>query len=738
MRFAIAHKTATFLMVGFAYLAMVTGGGVSAPIAFGALLLLIGSWWWEPPRIKFEKWSWVWTVASVIALAYAVVTAIVTGDFLGVGAQFLTWLTVTKAYNRRAAKDWQQLYLLAFLMLVAGSVLNPELTYGLCFLGFVVSSTWAMTLFHLRREMEDNLLVKHAADRASERVEVRRILDSRRIVGGRFFLGTGLLSFGVFLGAAAVFLALPRVGIGFFLKSRAGLTLAGFSDGVQLGGHGVIKNDPTIVMRVEIDPKFGGRNAPQIHWRGVAFDRYAKGNWTRSKRAPETRQREERRQPRDRRSFQWDGKAISAPELDSLAATLVRQDIWLDPLDSDVLFGAGFPRIVEYPHVVRSRSMPIERNDEIRLPHGSTISYTMWSDLSPPPVEALRASTGALPRGFDVYLQLDEPGKPPEITARTRAKALEITRGLTTNYDRALAIQDWLTRNLTYTLVQEDPGKQEPVDYFLFDRKKGHCEYFASAFAILARANGIPVRQVNGFLGGEWNEYKGYVAVRAGDAHSWDEVYFPGVGWVTFDPTPSANIDVLGRGSDGLRARLGRMLDTLRFQWSKWVIDYDLTAQIELFKTIGKAIKSTAVRAKAAVVGAKDAAIEYWPIGVAVGAGGVLVLVLRRRRRGDGLVTRVAGRSRVRSTVAEVFDQVAKALAKAGVVRDAAVTPRELATRMTARGDPGAAHVGDLVELYYAAEWGGVRDPAAEDRALVLARQIREALEAARRSRRAG
>jgi hypothetical protein len=736
MRFAVAHKTATYLMVGFAYLAMTTGGGVSSGMALGGLVLLIASWWWEPPRIKYETWTWVWTVASVFALAYSVLTAIVTGDFLGVGAQFLTWLIVAKAFNRRAARDWQQMYLLAFLMLVAGSVLNPELTYGLCFLGFVVSSTWAMTLFHLRREMEDNLLVKHAADRASERVEVRRILDSRRIVGGRFFLGTGLLSFAVFLGAAAVFLALPRVGIGFFLKSRSGLTLAGFSDGVKLGGHGVIKNDSTVVMRVQVDPKFGGRNAPQIHWRGVAFDRYSKGNWTRSRRAPETRDNLEQGKARDRRSLLWDKKAISAPEIDQLATTLVRQDIWLDPLDSDVLFGAGLPRIVEYPHVVRQRRATDERNDEIRLPHGSTIHYSVWSELTPPPIEKLRAANGELPRGYSVYLQLDDPGKPPEITARTRAKALEITRGLTNNYDKAVAIQTWLTTNLSYTLVLEDPGTQEPVDYFLFDRKKGHCEYFASGFAILARAAGIPVRQVNGFLGGEWNEYQGYVAVRAGDAHSWDEVYFPGHGWVTFDPTPSASVDVLGRGGDGWGARLSRMMDTLRFQWTKWVIEYDLASQLQLFRTIGSAIKSAALTVKAGLVSAKNAAIEYWPIGAGLGVGLVGFILLRRRRQSPGMETGRTRRTRTRSTVAEVFDHVSIALAKAGVVRDAALTPRELATRMAQRRDPGAPQVGELVELYYAAEWGGRRDPAAEERALVLAREIRDALEAARRARR--
>ena len=732
MRFAVAHKTATYLMVGFAYLAMTTGGGLSPLMSFGGLALMIASWWWEPPRIRYERWSLVWTILSVFALAYAVLTAVVTGDFLGVGGQFLVWLVIAKSFNRRAARDWQQLYLLAFLMLVAGSVLNPELTYGLCFLGFVISSTWAMTLFHLRREMEDNLLVKHAADRASERVEVRRILDSRRIVNGRFFLGTGLLSFAVFLGAAAVFLALPRVGIGFFLKNRGGLTLAGFSDGVKLGGHGVIKNDSTVVMRAQVTAKVGGREAPDIHWRGVAFDFYSKGQWTRSLKAPRTAETVEDNPTVDRKYLMWDGPAITANQIDQLAGQLVEQDIWLDPLDSDVLFGAGQPRIVEYQHVLRPRKLPAQYNDEIRLTHGNTVHYTVWSQLRPPPPEVLRAAAGPLPKNYGVYLELG-----PEITKRTRDKALEITRGLTSNYDKAVAIEDWLKNNATYTLVLVDPGEQEPVDFFLFDRKKGHCEYFASAFAILGRAAGIPVRNVNGFLGGEWNEYQGYVAVRAGDAHSWDEVYFPGAGWVTFDPTPPAEIDQMGRGGSGWRAKIGRFLDTLKFQWTKWVIDYDLASQLELFKSIGGAIKDAALAAKAGVLRVKDEAIEHWPITVLLIGVPAGLLVLRRRRRHtpDALTGARPGR-RQRGAVATVYDQVQKALGRAGMIRDSHTTPRELAIRMAEREDPGAAQVGELVELYYAAEWGNRREPAAEERAAALAREIRTALDLAKKRRR--
>src|SRR5262245_54987776 len=357
MRFAIAHKTSTYLMVGFAYVALAAGGGLSPVVSLAALVALAGSWWWEPPRIRYERWSWIWTVLSIFALVYNVLTAVVTTDFLGIGAQFLLWLTVATAFHRRAARDWQQMYLLAFLMLVAGSVLNPDLTYGVCFLGFVIASTWALTLFHLRREMEDNLLVKHAADRASERVEVRRILDSRRIVNARFFLGTGALSFGVFLGAALVFLALPRIGVGFFLKGRGGLTLTGFSDGVKLGGHGVIKNDATVVMRVEIASRFGGRDAPEIHWRGVAFDHYERGQWSRMRNAPITRETLEESATRDRRFLLWDGPGLPSPAIDALSTQLVRQEIWLDPLESDVLFGASKPRIVQYAHTLRPRKI---------------------------------------------------------------------------------------------------------------------------------------------------------------------------------------------------------------------------------------------------------------------------------------------------------------------------------------------------------------------------------------------
>lgn len=732
MRFAIAHKAASYLMVGFALLAVIGDGALSPVASYGGLLAFAISWWWEPPRLRGTRTHWLWTVLTLVMFAYSVLTGLATLDVLLVGGQFLVWLTIVKAFNRRTARDWQQMYLLAFLMLVAGSVLNPSLTYGACFFGFVIATTWAVTLFHLRREMEDNLLVKHAVDRASERVEVRRILDSRRIVGGRFFVGTGLLSLGVFVGAAIVFLALPRVGVGFLVKSRGGVTLAGFSDGVKLGGHGVIKQDATVVMRVEIDARYGGRDAPPIHWRGVAFEHYSTGQWSRTPEAMKTSRILEERMVDDRRFLMHTGPRPAPGAVDVMINdVLVKQDVWLEPIDTATLFGASMPRVFVTPLALR-RHERVSNHDALAVEHNSTVHYTVYSDLDVVPDHILRKAGGELPSGFRQYLQL-----PPEITARTRALARNITHDAPTQYDKVVAIQRWLADNLSYTLELEEPGDREPVDFFLFERKRGHCEYFASAFSVLARAVGIPVRQVNGFLGGEWNEYQNYVAVRAGDAHSWNEVFYPGLGgsgiWVTVDATPPGDIDELGRGATGWRAKLARFLDTVRFQWNKWVIEYDLGAQLSVFKSIGSGLKSIGSAIKGAALRVKETAVAHWPwfVSAAIALGTLIGLRLRRRRAARPTVARVIRRKS--SAIAGLYEVAARRVAKAGFVRSASDTPRELAARAVAANTPWADALSELTELYYSAQWGGHSDREAMRRATELSKTIAETLRASGR-----
>ena len=192
------------------------------------------------------------------------------------------------------------------------------------------------------------------------------------------------------------------------------------------------------------------------------------------------------------------------------------------------------------------------RNDEMRVEHG--IDAPLHGVVRLDAAAARRAARGD--RRAPARATASTSSSPTQITPR-RVRSPRRSRGLADNYDKAVAIERWLETNLTYTLELEDPGKQEPIHFFLFDRKKGHCEYFASAF-VDARARRrhphapgqrLPRRRVE--------RDQGYVAVRAGDAHSWDEVFFPGKGWVTFDPTPSPMVGELGRGGSGWRAKIG-------------------------------------------------------------------------------------------------------------------------------------------------------------------------------------
>src|SRR4029077_6665308 len=118
---------------------------------------------------------------------------------------------------------------------------------------------------------------------------------------------------------------------------------------------------------------------------------------------------------------------------------------------------------------------------------------------------------------------------------------------------------------------------RDPLANFLFVRKKGHCEYFASSMAVMLRSLHIPSRIVTGFRGGEFNDLTGQYVVRASDAHSWVEAYFPGSGWISFDPTPAGN---LPRRTGGSGIQL--YMEAAASFWREWFANSDPSHQRSL------------------------------------------------------------------------------------------------------------------------------------------------------------
>lgn len=130
------------------------------------------------------------------------------------------------------------------------------------------------------------------------------------------------------------------------------------------------------------------------------------------------------------------------------------------------------------------------------------------------------------------YLQV-----PETLAVDFRRLALELTAEQTTPFDKTEAITRYLRENLTYAeTVPEPPPGSDPIHWFLFRWKNGFCNYYASAEVLLLRSAGIPARLVVGYAEGEVKDY-GLYSVRGKDAHAWPEVYFPGQGWVEFEPT---------------------------------------------------------------------------------------------------------------------------------------------------------------------------------------------------------
>jgi protein-glutamine gamma-glutamyltransferase len=730
VRFSAIHKVASYLMALSAYGALVFSGELGVVTSVLGLLGIAASWFWEPPRVRPERWAFWWNALAVVALAYTIASVLAGESVVNGFARFLVFLLLAKLFSRVTSRDYLWAYVLSFSLLVAGTALNAGVSYALFFLGYVVFATWAFILFHLRREMEENFLLKHSDDSSSEKVEVERILNSRRIVGPAFLAGTSMVSLAIFVAATLLFFLFPRIGFGlFFEKSRSGIPMAGFSDGVTLGGHGRIRNDDTVVMRVVVDdPEHRGRGAPPLHWRGVAFDRYSEGRWYRSAQAPAT--------GFTRTAYEKTSRVKLTLDFPSPEGKVLKQEVYLEPLDSAVLFGASMPLMYDLPNQLfgfRSRTAEIGKNGEVRLSHSAGLRYVVFSDPVSPPPSQLAAIPDADSAAMSLYLTL-----PPELPPRVRELAQRITAGQRGPWAKAQAVQRFLS-GYAYTLEQDTDDTREPLDYFLFERKQGHCEYFSSAMAVLLRAAGVPTRNVNGFVGGEWNEYGGYIAVRSGDAHSWVEVWFDGVGWVTFDPTPPAGS--ASRTSTSFLDKMRRFLDTLRLEYFKWVIEYDLSRQVGLMRKIGGAVRTGKDKLQGGLAAAWrffwTHAEELAFVGGVVLCGFAVTWWRRRKRRVTAARRRGRVTSRSSHPVVAVWARTAARLARRGWVRGAAQTPREFAAGLAAREVPGARPFSTLTEIYYAARFGetaALARPVDLDEARQLAEAVTRELKAPKRA----
>jgi transglutaminase-like putative cysteine protease len=616
-------------------------------------------------------------------------------------------LLVVRLATRRGAAHDQQVIVLALMHLIAGTVLGGGLSYGLCFVGFLIVAPGALVLSHLRREVEGNYR-QGARDRTGLPVDVPRILRSRRVIGRPFLVFTCLLSIPIFLFTALVFVMFPRVGLSLLLLGQERRErVVGFSDRVDLGGVGRLRADPTIVMRVE-HPSLPAEPPVRLalYLRGAAFDRYNGRSWSRTTANVQSRADQIGSSVRLRR---WP---------DSARDRKLRID--LEPIDPSVVFlpPDAVALTLLTPNNVVPASLPMifsgqEGQLTYRSLSDSGLRYEVsLADGTEPPAGPLSADARAR------YLAV-----PGDLPPRIAELAKSWLGDETDTEKRAKRVEAALRKGYRYDLESPSGGSKNPLDHFLFVSKRGHCEFYSTAMAILLRTQGVPTRNVNGFIGGTFNRFGRYYAVRQGDAHSWVEVYVEGKGFVRFDPTPPADAAPQSEIT-GVLAFVRDMVEAAAQRWDRNVVGYDMQQQVSLLRSVRDRYSELKTKSKVAgtMLGSpRRAALTV--LGLALLLSAAWYFYRRRGRLRPKPPAPDDNEARVRET-AELYRALDHALSLRGVPRPIGTPPLTHARGLMALGHPMADATLQLTERYLEARFG--KQPFSAEERREFLRQARE------------
>ncbi len=313
------------------------------------------------------------------------------------------------------------------------------------------------------------------------------------------------------------------------LDSPYGTSSSGdfYGSALSLGSNAPVSD--TAVFFVKVDQV---EFAPiRYYWRGRVYDQYIDGQWSSTS---VTRQ-------------YFDPESDELQPIDSLARNeasftvtmnFPKQDLMYAP--SEMVWVNRESLLVTSPVIDSTREVTAWLADP-GLTAGE--SYEVHTMIANPSIEELRAAGTEYPEWVQArYLQRSQ-----ELDLQLKELAERITQGYLTPYDKAQAITAYLRNEIQYTtqLTESPPSFKDPVVWVLLEYKKGFCMYYASAEVLMLRTLGIPARMAVGFAEGEFDSQRDRYTVARFNSHAWPEVYFPGIGWVEFEPT--GNQDPLDR-----------------------------------------------------------------------------------------------------------------------------------------------------------------------------------------------
>lgn len=633
----------------------------------------------------------------------------------------LLFATIVRLYSATTNRDYAFLAVLAVTSMLASAILTVETGFLVALALFLILAVSTFVALEIRRSSAGAVAPPFEPGSPLTR-QLNRALGITSV----------LVAVSALVIGGVIFFLIPRFTTGYLsaLNLQPSL-MTGFSDDVSLGEIGKIQQNPSVVMRIRIDGD--PTRAQDVHWRGIALTNFDGHRWF-------TPRHDERVIASSGDGDYW----LETNPVSRERSVPLRYTVLMEPIASDAIFIAPRALVLKgrfQNEASRAGAAPRhgylvqDVTDSVFNPahNNSKIRYEGASNLPAIPPRDLRAASPEFPDPIrQVYLQL------PRLDPRVKRLADEITAGSQNEYDKAANIERHLMSHYAYTLDLSGTHGEDPLADFLFVRRAGHCEYFASAMTVLLRAEGIPARYVTGFSPGEYNDVGGDYIIRESDAHAWVEVYFPGYGWITFDPTPPGDAK-----HAGIFERLSLYWDSFQFTWSEWVVNYDFSHQFTLAENAQQASRSWSDRVRDFYNQSEDRAMQsILALDTKAEASplflpGLLVLLLallfylRGRSMIGYLVQRWSLRARrggnlTAGLAALEYNEMLRLLERRGWKKTASQTPLEFAAAIPATDLAGP--VVRLTELYQSARFGN--HPARVDQMSSLLRLIRNAIRA--------
>jgi transglutaminase-like putative cysteine protease len=686
-------------------------------------IMVLASWFYEGPRKQSPTYRRMWMLLAIGMIAFSPVDVVLSYNLLLPAVHISMFAQAYLLFNRKTTQAYQRIFVVSFAQLLASSNLTSDIVFAVILALYCIMAIYGITLLHLVGGLERSGNGKPDVEKAPP-----------ALLASSFALTALVLPL-----TLAFFYSAPRLKYALIANSRdveamnrlkQAKTRTGFTTTVQLGSFGRIQEDQTLALRVEF-PEGSTAFANVRRWRGGALNIYDGTTWSSSRDYFAYYSGRERKTgfrnsgqifPRGDELFIMDERYANYKTVEELEndRRLQKYVCYLEIPYSDNIFGVGEIKAVNGPFRF-GLEQDFNRSLSIRDRSGLSeyISYTAYSEMGESNSAALqKVGIGR----FKQFLESGETGEyyrihflqtPTSLNPRISQLANEVTKNASTPYDKVVAIQDFLENQYAYSLDLGAPSSDDPLSHFLFDRKSGHCEYFATAMTLMTRLVGIPARLVKGFQKGEWNEEGRFFEVRQRNAHVWVEVFFPDYGWVEFDPSPRAVADVYleSQRSPIARALTKRFL-ALQIIWRKSIVGYNATRRSRLLSEIKDFVVHEAPRRAAGFIGSLltitgKFVISHLPAAAAVAAFVIAVVVgytkgvlfpnlpwtfLGRRRRAGG---------------AAFYEHMLGLLEKRKIAKPDCMTPLEFLNKPSVRAHPMYSDIEAVTAIYNRVRFGG-------------------------------